>query len=196
MIRRVGLVAAAAGTVVILAAGLASMRSRQVREAELVRAGVSSPTPVLASQPVAPVVQSETVGAPATPDSPEGPLPAETLPQPGADVATDVAGVAPMPSARDPREAALDVRTELHAKSALVRDAHRALLKGDTARALTLAQQAVATNPADADGWLTLAAARRAAGDAAGAHDAYRKCVASARTFGVMSCRALVGKSD
>ncbi len=51
-------------------------------------------------------------------------------------------------------------------------------------------------NPADAEGWLTLAAARKAAGDLAGARDAYRRCVASARTFGVMSCRALVGATD
>ena len=195
-LRRVGLVAAAACTVAVVAAGLASMRSRQVHEAELARSSVTNPTPVLASQPVAPVVESDRVGAPATTESPEAPAAAETTAPPGTDVATDVASVPPAPSARDPRETALDVHTELHAKSAHVRAAHRALLKGDTARALTLAQQAVATNPADADGWLTLAAARRAVGAAAGARDAYRKCVASARTFGVMSCRALEGRSE
>jgi len=195
-IRRVGLVAAAACTVAFLAAGLASMRSRQLREAELARSSVTNPTPVLASQPVAPLVESDTVGAPGTTESPEAPPPAETTPPESTGVAPDTTSVAPAPSARDPRETALDVHTELHAKSALVRDAHRALLKGDTARALTLAQQAVAANPFDADGWLTLAAARRAAGDAAGARDAYRKCIASARTFGVMSCRALVGRSE
>jgi DNA-binding response OmpR family regulator len=196
-IRRVGLVAAAACTVAVVAAGLASMRSRQVREAELARSSVTNPTPVLASQPVAPIVESDTVGAPLTTGSPEAPPLAETsTPPQSTEVATDTTSLAPTPSARDPRETALDVHTELHAKSALVRDAHRALLKGDTARALTLAQQAVAANPFDADGWLTLAAARRAAGDAAGAHDAYRKCIASARTFGVMSCRALVGRSE
>ena len=196
-IRRVGLVAAAACTVAFVAAGLASMRSRQFRDAEQARSSVTNPTPVLASQPVAPIVETDMVGAPLTTGSPEAPPPAETsTPPQSTEVATDTTSLAPTPSARDPRETALDVHTELHAKSALVRDAHRALLKGDTARALTLAQQAVAANPFDADGWLTLAAARRAAGDAAGAHDAYRKCVASARTFGVMSCRALVGRSE
>lgn len=98
--------------------------------------------------------------------------------------------------ARDPRETALDVRTALHARSPLVRDAQSALLKGDTGRALALAQQAVAANSADADGWLTLAAARKASGDPAGARDAYARCVTSGRTFGVMSCRALGVKAQ
>ena len=60
----------------------------------------------------------------------------------------------------------------------------------------SLAQKAVGTNPGDADAWLTLAAARKAAGDLAGARDAYGKCVASAHTYSVMSCRALAARSQ
>jgi len=119
---------------------------------------------------------------------------------PPAPSGVDLAGIAPpAPSASappvDPREKVLGVRTELHARSPLVREAQAAMLKGDTARALSLAQQAVAANMADADAWLTLAAARKAGGDLAGARDAYAKCVANGRTFTVMSCRALAARS-
>ena len=56
---------------------------------------------------------------------------------------------------------------------------------------MSLAQQAAAASPYDAEGWLTLAAARKASGDLAGARDAYAQCIAKAHTVGVMSCRAL-----
>jgi hypothetical protein len=190
-------VAAAAAALVIVAGGLGAMRARRSHEAGPALAGITTPVAAAAgvSPPIEPAGASET--APVAPGSQDVPVASEATPPPGTDVISTAAAIAPpAPSARDPRETALDVRTELHAKSALVRDAHRALLKGDTARAISLAQQAVAANAADADGWLTLAAARKAAGDVGGARDAYRKCVASARTFGVMSCRALVGKSE
>jgi Flp pilus assembly protein TadD len=106
------------------------------------------------------------------------------------------AGTASSAPAVDPRETALDVKTAMHARSALVRDAQQALLKGDTGKAKVLAQQAALTSPYDAEGWLTLAAARKASGDLAGARDAYAQCVAKAHTFGVMSCRALASRSE
>jgi hypothetical protein len=81
----------------------------------------------------------------------------------------------------------------MHSTSPLVRDAQRALLKGDTARAIELAQKAVVKDGSDADGWLTLAAARKASGDFTGASDAYQSCIAQAQTEGVVHCRVLAG---
>jgi cytochrome c-type biogenesis protein CcmH/NrfG len=57
-------------------------------------------------------------------------------------------------------------------------------------RALELARSAVSADPSDADGWLTLAAARKATGDPTGAQQAYVDCIASARTVGLNDCRA------
>jgi Flp pilus assembly protein TadD len=99
-------------------------------------------------------------------------------------------------AAGDPRERALDVNTVLHARSPLVRDAERALLRGETDKALALAQKAVDAKPADADAWLTLAAAKKASGDMPGARAAYQQCVAKASTFGVMNCRVLAARSE
>jgi hypothetical protein len=89
------------------------------------------------------------------------------------------------------RETALPTRVEMSAHSPLVRDAQRLLLKGETERAVTLAQKAVSEDASDADAWLTLAAARKAAGDLSGAGEAYRACITQARTVGVADCRAL-----
>jgi DNA-binding response OmpR family regulator len=201
--RQVGLVAAAVGAVALLTAALASQHSRRPHEDPM--AGATIPTLAAAAAVVSPPVQPDLAAAPvekealaaAVSDSPPAPAAAEVPPLPGLDVVAAAAApggtpaVTPALPAKDPRETALDVRAELHSRSPLVRDAHRALLKGDTRRALALAQQAVAANSADADAWLTLAAARKASGDVAGARDAYAKCMADGRTFGVMSCRAL-----
>jgi DNA-binding response OmpR family regulator len=206
--RQVGLVAAAVGAVGLLTVALASQHSRHAHEDPMASAG----TPTLAaaaavvSQPVQPdlpaaPVEKETPAATVS-DSPAAPAATEVVPVPGLDVVAAAAApggtpaAAPAVPAKDPRETALDVRAELHSRSPLVREAHRALLKGDTGRALSLAQQAVAANSADADAWLTLAAARKASGDVAGARDAYAKCVADGRTFGVMSCRALGTRTE
>jgi Flp pilus assembly protein TadD len=72
--------------------------------------------------------------------------------------------------------------------------ASRALAKGDTARAIELARAAVASNPGNADAWLTLGAAYQASGNAAAARDAYRSCSAQARTANVTECRVLAGQ--
>jgi DNA-binding response OmpR family regulator len=71
--------------------------------------------------------------------------------------------------------------------------ASRALARGDTARAVTLARQAVAGNPANADAWLTLGAAYQASGNGAAARDAYKSCVAQAHSANVNECRMLSG---
>jgi Flp pilus assembly protein TadD len=73
----------------------------------------------------------------------------------------------------------------------LVAQAHRAMIHGDVAKAQELARQAVASNPANADTWLTLGAANQAAGDANGAREAYRSCIAQAHSANVSECRVL-----
>jgi Tfp pilus assembly protein PilF len=93
------------------------------------------------------------------------------------------------------QETPLNVWFEMHSRSPLVREAQRFLLKGNTERAATLAQQAISADTSDADAWLTLAAARKAAGDIAGAGEAYRSCIAQARTLGVTHCRALAQRT-
>jgi CheY-like chemotaxis protein len=71
--------------------------------------------------------------------------------------------------------------------------ASRALAKGDTPRAITLARQAVGGDPSNADAWLTLGAAYQASGDPAAARDAYRSCVTQAHSANVNECRMLSG---
>jgi len=205
-IRRLGLGLAAAGALALLVARLGSTRSPQSPDAESGRSGnavlgglggaaapaVAAATPTEAR--VGPAAAAE--GASTASMSTSSPTANGTI-SPTGDVNVAPSELpAPLSSAKDPRETALDVRAELHAKSPLVRDAQRALLKGDTAAAMSLAQRAVAANSGDADAWLTLAAARKAAGDLAGARDTYNKCVAMAHTFGVMSCRALAARGQ
>jgi CheY-like chemotaxis protein len=80
--------------------------------------------------------------------------------------------------------------------SALVRDAQRALLNGQTERARSLAQQAVSERPVDADAWLTLAAAQRAAGDLAAARETYLNCIQRAQTASLNHCRILASRQQ
>jgi cytochrome c-type biogenesis protein CcmH/NrfG len=76
----------------------------------------------------------------------------------------------------------------------LIAQAGRALQKGDAAKAVTLARQAVAENPANADAWLTLGVAYQASGNAAAAHDAYKSCTKQAHYANVTECFARAGK--
>jgi hypothetical protein len=206
----VSLLAAAAAAALLVVVGMRSIHTRQLQEAERARAqlptisGAVTGAAAAMAAPGAALMATSAPGAPATDDTSVGPAapesPAATDPVPGAspDGLPGVAAAAaasPAPAV-DPRETALDVKTAMHARSALVRDAQQALLKGDTGKAKVLAQQAALTSPYDAEGWLTLAAARKASGDLAGARDAYAQCVAKAHTFGVMSCRALASRSE
>ena len=203
MARRVVLVATGAGAALLVIAGMQSVRARQLREAERALAASHVSAALAVATDVAPAAPPAETPDPTPPAAEPATAPEATdeAPPPAPDLAVEptasaAPGAGPAPVTRDPRETALDVRTELHSHSALVRDAQRALLKGDTAKAISLSQQAVATNGGDAEGWLTLAAARKAAGDLAGAREAYRRCIGSAHTFGVMSCRALLVKAD
>jgi len=204
-IRRTAVVAAAAGAALLVVIALRSVHDRQLQESERARAqlpttsaaaaaaGPSQPlgpgaSPVLGASPVS----EEATAAPASPDTIAT---SDTVMGPDG-LPVTVPGASATAPAVDPRETALDVKTSLHARSALVRDAQAALLKGDTGKAMALAQQAALTSPYDAEGWLTLAAARKAAGDLGGARDAYTQCVAKAHTVGVMSCRALAARGE
>jgi DNA-binding response OmpR family regulator len=209
--RRVSLLAAAAAAVLLVGIGMRSIHSRQLQEAERARAqlptisgGVTGAAAAMAAPGAALAMATPIPGAPATDDTSatsaatESPAATDAVAGASPDGLPGVAaaGTASSAPAVDPRETALDVKTAMHARSALVRDAQQALLKGDTGKAKVLAQQAALTSPYDAEGWLTLAAARKASGDLAGARDAYAQCVAKAHTFGVMSCRALASRSE
>jgi CheY-like chemotaxis protein len=155
------------------------------------------PPPAVVAAAPAPVAAQ---GPPAEPARPGGARNASAAPAvvPGLPPpATRLAALAPATAraaagpAKDARETMIDVRSSLNSKSPLVRDAERALLKGDTDRAQALSQQAVSANPGDADAWLTLAASRRASGDLAAAHDAYRGCIEQAHTVDLEHCRIL-----
>ncbi len=79
-------------------------------------------------------------------------------------------------------------------RSTLVTAAEQALLHGATDRALVLANQAVTTEPQNADAWLTLAAAHRVLGDRAAEREDYRKCIDQAITESVNHCRVLAAR--
>ncbi|HTQ42009.1 MAG TPA: DUF4388 domain-containing protein [Polyangiaceae bacterium] len=167
------------------------------------------PPAVVVPETVAPAPPTIVLPVPTTPSPDALDAPTEPNATPGA-TDTPVASVsdgiaaatvpgAPAASstpAGDPHEKALDVKTVLHARSPLVRDAERALLRGEADKAVALAQKAVDANPVDADAWLTLAAAKKASGDMPGARTAYQQCIAKASTAGVMNCRVLAARSE
>jgi hypothetical protein len=134
--------------------------------------------------------------APAPPPAPVPTL----LPAPGP--TTEVAprpppptpvAVAPPPTPAPPREAPVDTKPD-PAGGSLVVQASRALSKGNTARAVELAKQAVAANPSDATTWLTLGAAYQASGNGGAARAAYQSCISQAHTANVVDCRAMAGQ--
>jgi DNA-binding response OmpR family regulator len=201
-------VAAAAG--LLFVAGARSLRpapgphpaSASVEAAAVPAAQAGAKEPVLPTA-VGPTAAVRTEGpsagpseVPAAAEQPE--LPAQSTGHASGNrpaSASPLQAAAPVDNARPAvRETALDVSVSTTNQSPLVRDAERALLKGDTERALSVARQAVAENPADAEAWLTLAAAQKATGDLVGAGETYRGCVKSARTAGVSHCRVLAAK--
>jgi hypothetical protein len=213
----VGAGVAAAAVAIVLFIALNSVRSRQLQEAEAARsrnvavvgttafarstapAAPASPAATTASPAAtadipdpAPVAEADRAGATAGPETAHAPSPGAP-PAAGAEVAAPLAAGPAAAPAGKPGETAIDVRTPMHSQSPLVRDAQSALLKGDTVHAMELAQKAVLKEPGDADGWLTLAAARKASGDMSGAAEAYKACIAKAQTVGVMHCRVLGG---
>ncbi|HEX8794458.1 MAG TPA: response regulator [Polyangiaceae bacterium] len=203
-IRRVVVVGASVAAALGVWALLGSTHSRagHAAAAHVTEATGEPPAAVVVNEALPPappptVVPVPTTDAPSLPTEPivrDAPSPASI----GDVVAAAPALASPSSSAAtgDPHERALDVKTVLHARSPLVRDAERALLRGDTDKALALAQKAVDASPVDADAWLTLAAAKKASGDMPGARAAYQQCIAKASTFGVMNCRVLAARSE
>jgi hypothetical protein len=139
--------------------------------------------------------QTEPAAPPSASQSPLPAVPAQTGPSAPAEPQL-AAGPAPARAAgptRPATEAPLDLGPSV-AGSSLISQASRAMAKGDVQRALDLARQAVASNPANADTWLTLGAAYQAAGNPSAARDAYRSCIKQAHSASVSDCRVLAGR--
>ncbi len=215
----------AAAAILFVVVGLNSVRARQLREAEAARssnglAAATTSAVTATAQPAAPLPSAARPGteAPAA-SAPELPTAAAAAPsdiaakepaktgslsiaKPGVDpnaapvlAAYPFAGISTT-QRKAVRETALDTRLAGAGQLPLVSDAERALLKGETDRALTLAHQAVVANAENAEAWLTLAAAQKASGDFAGAHESYRSCIGRAQTVGVDHCRVLASRSE
>ena len=141
--------------------------------------GHADAIPLVATAVAAPVDSSAAPTAASVPSSPDEAPPTNESVKPMA------AGLALDPMAPPSN----DFHPGQH--SAMVAAAEQALMRGATDRALVLAGQAVTAAPADADAWLTLAAAHRAAGDEGAARADYRSCIKQAHTEGVNHCRVL-----
>jgi CheY-like chemotaxis protein len=149
---------------------------------------VAAAAPAAAAESVAPVATAAPQPAPAAP-------PAVT-----AAVAPVVTHPAPPPvAASPPREAPVAHEAPVEPAPAPaaggnpIMAAQKALSTGDTAKAVSLARQAVANNPGNADAWLTLGAALQASGNGGAAREAYKSCVAQAHSANVNECRMLAG---
>ncbi len=201
-------VAAALGVavVIVVAGGLRAMQVRQERLADEARARPMESAATEATAPTWPVVTptatatatatvmpmttitgiETTISAPAL-------SPTDTGGPKDPIVPTTPAPFSPVTVIRGPavQETPIEGRQD-PGGSSLVTQANHALARGAKARALGLANQAVASNPADADAWLILGAALQASGNAGAARDAYRSCVARAQTPNVSECRLLL----
>jgi DNA-binding response OmpR family regulator len=154
--------------------------------------------PATAVPPVLNVPPALPITAPSSP--PAAPAPVRALPPlpasqtnvgPGATAAASAnRRDAPQPP-QSRGEAPIDTPSQQSQAGSLVAQASRALAGGATARAVELARQATTAAPTDANAWLTLGAAYSAMGNASAARDAYRSCVAHARTPNVSECRMM-----
>jgi CheY-like chemotaxis protein len=210
MTKRVIWVAASIAAMLFVVLGLSSVRERQLREAEAARVpavfAAAAPGPAEGARPVAPgpsggdgTNRPATAAAEPSPAAPPTAKPVdEVVPSTNVQAAAPAAAspavftaVGAPPAGPAVREIALDTKVGGSDQSPLVKDAERALLKGQTERAVTIARQAVVENAADAEAWLTLAAAQKASGDFAGARESYRGCVGQAKTAGLNHCRVM-----
>jgi CheY-like chemotaxis protein len=199
--KRTVAVVVAIAAVLVLAGGLRAMQVRQQREAEDAR-----------TRPVD-TAASETASAPAWPAvTPTGSFATSpTIPSPGDSASAPLVDMASTSSATSGVSSELEPHAPVEVSSpptgparelplggpdapgsSIVLQANHALRRGATERALTLARQAVAANPADADAWLTLGAALQSSGDTNGAREAYNSCLTRARTANISECRLLL----
>ena len=118
--------------------------------------------------------------------------------EPSEPVAAAEPAAAAQPAAREPRPAA-PAEPAAAAPAAgggnaaqLANQAFNLLNRGQNQQAAELAGQAVAADPTNSKGWITLGAARQAMGDAAGAREAYQACVTQGQGRYVSECRLMM----
>ncbi len=194
----------AVAAVLVVAGGLRAMQVRQQRQADDARTRPADTAATGISAPAWPAVTP--TGSSATTASGSSTDPSQTTPADPGSAATAIPGSAGETNATGdmeghgatempPAPTAPAHETSLGGRdlpgASIVSQANHALVRGETVRALTLAHQAVAANPADADAWLTLGAACQASGDSAGAREAYGNCLTRAHTANISECRLL-----
>jgi DNA-binding response OmpR family regulator len=217
--KRLVAVIVALAAILVIVGGVQAMRARQEREVEQANAraamanapatttapAVSAvPEPPPAVQPVATalVAASAAASASAAPAESATALPSATAVATAEPVAATnpilappaptTGGVAPPLPAPGPAVMGAETPLDTGATGgSLLTQAGRALQKGDSAKAVSLARQAVAENPSNADAWLTLGAAYQASGNGGAAKQAYRDCTKQAHFANVTECFAL-----
>jgi tetratricopeptide (TPR) repeat protein len=173
--------------------------------ASAAKSSPATPRPTSAAASAAPVVPSQAPSQPAPSETAAampsaGEIPSES--PPGGAAAAPAPGLhtGPISDLGTPRisTGALHPAQEMSLETSpastsgsLVEQATRAMVRGDVAHAQDLARQAVASNPANADTWLTLGAALQAAGNPSAAREAYRSCITQAHSANVSECRVL-----
>jgi DNA-binding response OmpR family regulator len=175
------------------AIGPAASASAAAADSISAAASAAPATPVAAAAPSATAPVASVAPAAPAPTLVVAPTPATAAVQPAATQAATAPAPAPTAPAAAAHETPVDTGPVAGGGSPLAQ-ASRALAKGDTVRAVALARQAVASNPSNADAWLTLGAALQASGNGAAARDAYRSCVAQAHSANVNECRMLSGQ--
>ena len=204
----------AVAVVLVIAGGLRAMQVHQQHEADEARA---RPVETAATEPTAPAwprvtpvtgntpvpTAAATTTPPASTDSapsaaptstdtalPEGSSPLEA--RPPTEPSSPLGALPPVLPGVGPVVRETPIEGHDSAGTSIVSQANHALARGATTKALSLARQAVAANPGDADAWLTLGAACQASGDLSGARDAYRSCLTRAHTANISECRLLL----
>jgi CheY-like chemotaxis protein len=220
--KRLVAVVVALAAVLVVVGGLRAMRAKQERDMEESNARAAAlanppatsatasaappattvevPPPPVASATAVEPVPSASASAVASAASGAVEVPAPPMPpnpvSPGINVPVTAPGPgAELPPPAVPAAAGAEKPIDTgETGGSLLQQASRAMRKGDSAKAVSLAREAVAENPASADTWLTLAAAYQASGNGAAAREAYRNCVNQAHSANVSDCRVLAGK--
>jgi DNA-binding response OmpR family regulator len=188
---------------VAIAAAWSSVRAREARQQEdaheaaaAAAVGATRHPALPAPPPITPAASPSAVAA--KPPSPSAAVPEPAATRTAAAPPSPAAPVTPRasPAGPGPAAAARGGEEPLGAPASgpsgsLVKQASQALSSGAMGRAVELARQAVAANPGDPDGWLTLGAAYQASGQSGAAQNAYRSCLAQAHGPNVSDCRVL-----
>jgi DNA-binding response OmpR family regulator len=191
-------VAVAAVALLGLFGGVRAMQMRQQSLADIARSRSVTPshtdsTAANGVPPPPPTAASESPPGSVGPGTNTAGAASGTAALPGAGAVPAPLPDTPAPPPVSVAEKPLDLGPD-SPNGSLVMRANRALRTGAKEKAIELAQEAVKTNPSDADGWLMLGAAFQASGDRSAAREAYRSCVARAHTVNVSDCRVLAGQ--